>query len=52
VRFRVEYEAGRVIASSSWHVDEHDAGRWLNRTDEVREYTWSGEKLRSGPALE
>jgi hypothetical protein len=47
VRFRVEFEAGRVVASSSWHIEHHDGGRWLKRSDEVREYTWSGEKFRS-----
>jgi hypothetical protein len=45
VRFRVEFEAGRVIAGSSWQIEHHDGGRWLTRTDEVREYTWSGEKF-------
>jgi hypothetical protein len=45
IRFRVEFEAGRVIAGSSWHTGHHDGGRWLKRTDEVREYTWSGEKF-------
>jgi hypothetical protein len=45
VRFRVEFEAGSVIAGSSWHIEHYDGGRWLKRTDEVREYTWSGEKF-------
>jgi hypothetical protein len=45
VRFRVEFRAGRVIAGSSWHIEHHDGGRWLRPTDEVREYTWSGEKF-------
>jgi hypothetical protein len=48
VRFRVEFEAGRVIASSSWYPAHHDGARWLSRTDEVREYTWSGEKFHGG----
>jgi hypothetical protein len=48
VRFRVEFEAGRLIAGSSWHIGHHDGGRWLKRTDEVREYTCSGEKFRGG----
>lgn len=50
VRFRVEFEAGRLVGCSSRHTEDHDGGRRLTRTDQVREYTWSGEKLRDGPA--
>jgi hypothetical protein len=52
VRFRVELAAGRVIAGSSWHVDHRDGGPLLALTEEVREYTWSGEKFRGGRAPE
>jgi hypothetical protein len=47
VRFRAEFEAGRLIAGSSWHIGHRDGGGWPTRTGEVREYTWSGEKFHS-----
>ncbi|CAN5548107.1 hypothetical protein BH10PLA1_BH10PLA1_15070 [soil metagenome] len=50
VRFRVEYSSGRVIAGSSWNPAESNGGRWLAKTDQSREYLWSGEQSASRPA--
>jgi hypothetical protein len=50
VRFRVEYSSGRVIAGSSWRSAESDGGRWLAKTDQAREYLWSGEQPARRPA--
>jgi len=45
VRFRNEYQRGRIVAGSSWRPQHHDGGRVLEATDEWKEYTWSGLSL-------
>jgi len=32
-------------AGSSWNPDRHDGGRLLEKTDEFREFTWTGLKI-------
>jgi len=41
VRFRVQFAAGRCLASSSWYPEHSDGGLPLPRAEEVREYVWS-----------
>jgi hypothetical protein len=52
VRFRLQFEAGRLVAGGSWCVEHDDGGRWLKRADEIREYTWGGEKYHAYRAAE
>jgi hypothetical protein len=44
IRFRVEFEGGRVIGGSSWCITHGKGPCWLQNSDEAREYTWSGEQ--------
>ena len=42
VRFRNEFQHGRIVSGSSWLTEDQDGGRILKATDEWKEYTWTG----------
>lgn len=42
VRFRVQFAAGRCLASSSWYPEHSDGGVRLSRAEEVRKFVWLG----------
>ena len=41
VRFRVQFQQGRCLGSSSWYPEHSEVGPPLSRADEIREYVWS-----------